>query len=412
MNDFGFKFYMIFVTSWYLQLPSRIPVLGMIRFDMLLFAILVFLAFQEMRGRKDVDDNQIKKSLRSLIIFIIATIPFVEWPGTVVKVGFIQFLKASFFYFFTVIFVTSEKKLKIFLAVYLVCQVFRVLEPLYLHITEGYWGGAVSMMHGQEFMMRLSGSPYDIVNANGLAFIIVTVIPFLYYFSAISWKYKLIFWFLLPPLLYALILTASRSGIIGLSIFVMYLIYKSNKKHLIIPAVLITAAIIFVNLSPEMQDRYFSIFSSKTKHAATAQARIDTPLEMSKLILRKPFFGHGLGTSIEANTNYGTVFILPHNLFVELGIEIGLIGMVLFLLFIKSIVKELMLTYSLLKTKFLGHLFLLKCSETILILLLMNLIFTMASYGLLVPIWYLFGGLVVVLKRLSDEKIIREADRA
>jgi O-antigen ligase len=127
---------------------------------------------------------------------------------------------------------------------------------------------------------------------------------------------------------------------------------------------------------------------------------------MSKLILRKPFVGHGLGTSLEANANYGTIFILPHNLYVELGIEIGLIGTWIFILFMKSIIIELLRAYSLMKSKFTERIFLLKCSESLLIILFMNIVFTFASYGLLVPVWYFLGGLIVVLRRMSAEQIV------
>jgi len=401
MKDIGFKLYMFFVASWYLQLPGRIPILGTIRFDMLLFGFLVILALMKSFNKPGSEDNSIDKSLKILIIYIIVSLPFTEWPGTVVKYGLQQFIKASFFFFFTVIFINSEKKLKVFISIYLSCQIFRVLEPLYLHITEGYWGSSASMLGGQEFMMRLAGSPYDTVNPNGLAFIIVTIIPFLYYFSSLSWKHKALFGTLLPPLIYALILTGSRSGLIGLSIFLAFLIYKSSKRFLLTSVVLASSLLVFINLSPDMQDRYLSIFMSDKKHSATMEDRITVPIEMSKLILRKPFVGHGLGTSIEANANYGTILLLPHNLYVELGIEIGLIGMIIFLLFIKSIIYELMRAYSHLRTKLVDKLFLLKCSESILILLLINLLFTFASYGLLVPVWYFLGGLIVVLKKLS-----------
>jgi len=368
---------------------------------MLLFVILAIIMIVELTKNAQVDDSLIHKSLKLLILYVIFTLPFVEWPGTVAKYGLQQFLKASFFFFFTVIFVTNEKKLKIFLTIYLFCQIFRVFEPLYLHVTEGYWGSSASMLGGNEFMTRLAGSPYDTVNPNGLAFIVVSIIPFLYYFSSISWKHKVFFWVLLPSLLYALILTGSRSGLIGFSLFVMYIIYKSNKKFLLAPVILVASLMVFLNLSPDMQDRYLSIFLSNTKHSATVEDRITVPIEMSKLILRKPFVGHGLGTSIEANANYGTMLLLPHNLYVELGIEIGLIGMIIFLLFLRSIIYELMQAYSLLKTKLIDRLFLLKCSESLLILLLINLVFTFASYGLLVPVWYFLGGLIVVLKKLS-----------
>ena len=39
-------------------------------------------------------------------------------------------------------------------------------------------------------MERLSGAPYDIVNPNGLAFIIVSVLPFYYYYAELIMKVR------------------------------------------------------------------------------------------------------------------------------------------------------------------------------------------------------------------------------
>ncbi len=400
MKEYGYIIYLLFIISWLLQLSGRITILGTIRFDLIILSILTIIAILEINN----------KALRSnkwpvvLIIYIIITIPFVEWPGTVLKVGLLSFAKAVVFYFFTVLFVYSEKKLKIFLAVYLGCQIFRVIEPVYLHITQNYWGSAASMQGGHELMMRLAGSPSDVVNPNGLAFIIVTTIPFLFYFRTLSLKHKIVFWGLLPAMLYALILTGSRSGLIGLLVFIIYIIYKSKIKYILIPSIMIIAIIIFLNLSPDTQDRYLSLFKSGTKHSLTVQDRINIPMEMSKLILRKPVFGHGISTSIEANANFGTVYILPHNLYVELGIELGLFGMVIFLFYIKSIIIELTKSYNNLKMSFKNNQFMISCTESMLVLLLINIVFTFGSYGLLVPVWYFLGGIIVVMRNIAEEK--------
>ena len=187
MRTNAFLLYLLFIVSWFTHLASRIPMLGVVRFDFILILILSIFAIFLSNDEDEKSSNIIVESksrsktidnyLKIIIVYSIVTIPFVEWPGSVLHHGLIQFIKAVVFYFFTIKFVTTEKKLKIFMAVFLCIQTFRVLEPLYLHVTTGYWGSA-AYMGGAEFMQRLSGAPYDIVNPNGLAFVIVSVIPF------------------------------------------------------------------------------------------------------------------------------------------------------------------------------------------------------------------------------------------
>src|SRR2546430_8139392 len=66
------------------------------------------------------------------------------------------------------------------LVVYVATQLWRVLEPLYLHVTSGYWGSATSLGNW-ESMDRLARSPYDIINPNGLGFVIIMTLPLLHF---------------------------------------------------------------------------------------------------------------------------------------------------------------------------------------------------------------------------------------
>ncbi len=404
MNELGLVLYIIFTISWFLHLGTRIPILGIIRFDLILVILLIIISYINRNIDNEYDKTEVDSSLIILIAYSIITLPLAEWPGSVIRYGIPNFIKAVVFYYFTIIFITNEKKLKLFIFVYLICQTYRVIEPLYLHITSGYWGSFASM-EGGEVLLRLSGGPSDTINPNGLAAVIVTIIPFYYFLSELTWKNKIILVTLLPVFIYALLLTASRSGMIGLAIILMGIIYLSKKRYLIMALTIIAFFIIFPNLSPDQQDRYLSIFQSNTKNAATAEGRLTGTLSTMKLILHKPIIGHGLGTSAEANANYGNMpmALMPHNLFIEVGIELGLIGLILFLKFMKSIIMNYLRCYKMLKIKY-SKGFLMKINEAMLILLLLNIVMSFASYGLNLPGWYLFAGLSVVIMRISKKQ--------
>ena len=333
------------------------------------------------------------------------TFPISEWPGTVIKVGLPAFIKASVFYYFTVTFVDSEKRLKIFLLVYIACQTFRVLEPLYLHLTQGYWGSGASMLGGLEFMYRLAGAPHDNVNPNGLAAVIFSIVPYFYFYAALSWKHKVLAILILPAIIYAMVLTGSRSGIICLGIAVAGIIYKSKRKALLVPLVVAASIFVFLNLSPDQQDRYLSLLKSDTKHGMTVHDRVTGLEDNFALFMKRPVFGFGLGTAQEANYNYGTSALLPHNLYMDIGIQLGIIGIVVFVYFMKTIIVNFWTSYKIMRTMLDERNFLYKTCEALQIILLAEVVFSFASYGLLIPSWYLLAGLSVSLTDLSRNQL-------
>ena len=177
MKNIGLNLYLLFIVSWFLHLSARLPFLGDMRFDLLLICVLAFLVLAN-KAQSKAFTTRTDKLLKILILYSIVTIPFVEWPGSVISNGIPEFIKAIVFYYFTIAFVSTERDIKKFVLVFLACQLFRILEPLYLHVTEGYWGSFTSMANW-EYLNRLSGAPSDVVNPNGLAFIVCTTLIFL-----------------------------------------------------------------------------------------------------------------------------------------------------------------------------------------------------------------------------------------
>ena len=396
----GLNIYLVFTVSWFLHIGSRIQLLGLIRFDFILvitlFALIVLTKNNGVNDKTETD-----KLLNFLIIYAVLTVPLVEWPGSVVRFGIQEWIKAAVFYYFTIKFIKTEKDLKIFVFVFLACQSWRILEPLYLHITEGYWGTVAYMSAGTEALDRLSGAPSDIVNPNGLAFIICTILPFLYFMVGLSWINRVAFFSLTPAFIYALVLTGSRSGIIGLFIIFLGILIKSKRRLVISFIGIFITLISFSYMTPDLQDRYLSIFGKGEKNQATADGRYEGVIDIFNLVvLRRPLFGHGLGTSREANANFAGIDQPAHNLYVEAASEVGLIGMIVFILFIKSIIINFFQIHKIFSCQEEKE-FLSKLNDAMQVWLAMNIVFSFASYGLSSYEWYLFAAFSKVILRLA-----------
>jgi O-antigen ligase len=398
----AFVAYLLFITSWFLHLPARIPVLGAIRFDMLMLMALVALALKaEARYQK----SSVDKWLIVMIVFALLEIPLVEWPGSVLRRGIVDLIKAVAFYFFTVRVVTSEKRLRAFIAVFLACQVFRIVEPVFLHLTTGYWGSIAATGGGTDFLNRLSGAPKDVVNPNGLAFIICSVIPFMYVLAPMGWRWRIAAWASVPLCLYALALTGSRSGVVALVVVAGALIAMSRNRVVLTVVGCGVLIVAFLALPPDMKDRYLSLVGKSEQNEGTAVGRFEGLSRDFRVAMRRPIFGYGLGNSREANYNFGHNGQPSHNLYIETMQDIGLIGLLIFLCFLRATFRELMAV-----RRQVAHTFGTKLDfptatlTAVLAWAVMDFVFSFASYGLLSFDWYMIAGLAVAGSRIIAVK--------
>jgi putative inorganic carbon (hco3(-)) transporter len=400
MSALGFRLYLVFLCSWFLHLPARIPGMEAARADLLLVgAICALTLLMPREAEPAASDRRTRNLLWTLVAYAALTIPLVEWPGSVARIGFPNFFKAFVFYYFTASLVTTEARLRTLLITFLACQLFRVFEPLYLHVTEGYWGSS-AMMSGWEMMNRLAGAPNDVVNPNGLAAIVLTIVPLLHYLTAGNVKGRLLYVAAMPPLLWALILTGSRSGMLGLVAIGAQVWWKSRQKVMLTAAVVAGVTIALPYLDANLTDRYKSIFDSNTKNATTSHDRVEGLKMNFDVAMRRPLFGYGLGTSKEANWNYGATDLPAHNLYLEALQEVGIFGTAIFIAVVGSVVMGLRRIAEALQRAASPPPMLANLVPALQVYIGMNLLFSFASYGLSMYDWYLAAGLTDVIVRL------------
>jgi putative inorganic carbon (hco3(-)) transporter len=397
-RELAFKLYLLFVVSWFLHLPERVTALAALRVDLLLVVIITALV----AASPDPDDTKLDRRVSRLIILLIAysiiSSPFVQWPGSVLRHGLPELIKALVFYYFTAKLATSERKLSQLLFVFVVCQTVRVLEPLYLHVTQGYWGGAAYLGDG-ESLERLSGAPDDVVNPNGLAAVIVSVLPFVHYLWGAKAIGGLAYLFLGPLYLYALVLTGSRSGLLGLAVAFLMIWWQSRRKLLLIMAAVVTIAVALPRLSPDHRDRYLSIVSINSQNAATARGRLDGVKADFAVAMRRPLLGHGLGTSLEANANFRGRPQPSHNLFTEVLQELGFAGLIVFLMLLASIARSVRQALHAFSLSSSASPLVLRLGHALRVWFAVSLLSSLFSYGLASYSWYFMAGLADVLNR-------------
>lgn len=403
-----FWLYLYFLVDFFLHLAARIPGYGSIRPTLLLVTLISGLLFLQRERLVGKTRDPIFQAVLVLLGYMVLSWPLVEYQGSVIRHNLPEFVKAIVFLFFTALIIDSRRRLILFLWVFVACQVIRVLEPLYLNVTEGYWGSSTHL-GGGEFADRLAGAPSDVINSNELGFVIATTAPFLHYLLFTGrWYSKLLYLILVPCLLYALILTMSRGAFIAFLV-VGWIIFKDSSHKFVLILVAIGVGVAGWNaMDPVQKDRYLSPFSSDTVGATSAQGRLSGIVAEFKLGLKRPIVGHGVGTTPEVKANTWGKQQASHNMYGELLIEIGIIGFVLFLRFIVKIYQQfrrnqqllgqLVITESV--NKFYWNL-----NKALIALFWMYAVYSLNYWGLSQYYWYLFGGLAIAFGQIVGREV-------
>lgn len=413
----GRVFLTVFIISYFFRLTSRFPVLGAVRFDFFLGGfILICILFSplpdKLRGNIEVS-----RRLRYFFLFIILSLPLVTWPGSVIRFHLIEWIKVFLLFIFVVVMVRTVGQLKWVFGVFLTCQAVRVLEPLYLHLTTGYWGSqAFSTIGGLSRLDRLSGAPHDVVNPTQLGWVIVNTVPFLWYLLWKSGRFgKVLALLATPPFLYCFLLTGSRSGLLSLIFVLLAIVFftKNRSKNLLVALIIgIPVAIFsFSSIGGDMQTRYLSLVDSNVAGADTAKGRVDGLIRGIGSISNNPLFGNGLGTSRETNFNIvGGRAQITHNLYLEVFQETGLIGFTLFMMFIVAMFKSLVETKRLLLSSGRDETdWLFRMATAVQVWVVMDLFYSLSCFGLRSWEWYFFGGVATVCLALAREHFVTQA---
>ena len=415
---------MLYIISFFLHLSARIPAIAVLRPDLLIAISLIFMLIAQQQKLAGRLDNPCNRYLLIFLAYTLVSLPFVEWPGSVLRGNLVEVIKAFFFFYFTVLVVDTDTRMKRFIFVFIACQLIRVLEPLYLHETSGYWGSS-TYIGGGEFVGRLGGAPSDVINPNGLGLVIATLFPFLHYLWGNSrWILKLAYISMVPLLLYALVLTMSRSGMVALMIIIGSIFLRSRHKFVMIIVSIMISGMAWTNMNDLQRDRYLSLTGAEdVQGAGTFDGRIEGIKSEFMVALNKPIVGFGLGTSKEALFNINNGTHLAHNLYTETFIEMGIIGLIIFILFIKSIYKTLKQAGVNLAsiptappdkkqkirpqtTNVDSHQYEKNLMLALSACFWMYIIFSIAQYGLREYHWYFLAGLATVLNRRTRLKSV------
>jgi len=184
---------------------------------------------------------------------------------------------------------------------------------------------------------RLS-SLFGVANAYGIFLSVIMVATGVLLLELRNRKSRVILGFIIAAAVVSQILALNRGTWIALSCAFLVAGFK-YRKRVNFRWVVVLAVVITVFFSGFIVDRFSELENNKRViYRNTFEQRVDYWKAILPLIERKPISGYGLGTSEIVTQKYLRQSTEPHNDYVKLALEVGIIGSLFYLIFLLRII--------------------------------------------------------------------------
>ncbi len=259
---------------------------------------------------------------------------------------YIDLLKVFILYFLIVNLTKTKKHIFILIGTLLGLGLISSIYAIYQHIR------GIGMIYTGEGIIRVTGFSD---NPNDLALSMLLLIPLAFSLFIKSKNIFLRMFAVLMVILFILtiVFTYSRAIFLALSVVLILSIWKFIGKGKVLIS-LLCIFLIIATILLLLPQRYWQRIASITNLSAPSiEGRIDGDIVGFKMMLKHPFLGVGIGRwfyeywpiAFESPLIKTKVSTVPHNIFIEVGSQTGIIGLVIFILFIFYVFKDIRIAY-------------------------------------------------------------------
>ena len=297
-------------------------------------AIILYLLAVSSQGRKFTHGSSSEKWLLILICLEFVSIPLSRWPG-----GSLEFM----------IDMSLKCAVVFFLAANLLNSPVRIRKLFWCFLIFAIWNAGIGMKAylGDEFLSygRISGAIAPLTaNPNDLALFLNMMLPIICYLYGASPRrmVKMICLGAMFLSIATIVITFSRGGFVTLVIMATFFVWRKARTHG--PGVLIGAAlagILFITLAPGgYGNRVLSIADSSLDETGSSAARTELMKAAIASMIHHPL-GIGVGMNVLSSVDAGQSWTVVHNAYLEIGVELGIVGMIVYILLIRKTMKGL-----------------------------------------------------------------------
>lgn len=248
-----------------------------------------------------------------------------------IHVRFFLFICLLYLYSF------SEKELKVLISISIFSVIITAIILIYLYMNNVTYLTTVraSLVRGES-----SADPNH--TAAGLLLGLSFIINILIFRRRIISLINLFYFFSILIIIFAIILTGSRAGLLGAAtVIFISLFYGKHKTKYLISGILILlfsiGSILYIRkeISQDLKKRY-EIYEITSSGGA---GRLQIWLNGIEIWEKKPIWGHGMGTFGELHLVNAGIWKVAHNIYLQILVELGLVGFILLLIIIWSLLN-------------------------------------------------------------------------
>lgn len=376
------------------------PALAPLRIALLTggFAIAAHL-FDTFISRRRISLSPEIRIAACLVAWAIVTVPLSYWPGGSVSFLLDVYLKsAAIFWLLSEVVTTVQRLRQVAWALTL------ITVPMAVTALDNFLSG--TFIRGTP---RIVGYDAPMTgNPNGLALVLCLILPLSLALFCMA-RRTLVRAALLAIItldVIAVVVTFSRGGFVTLAaVIVMYLWRLRNRPERRLAWAALVVAVACLPLLPSgYVDRLSTIASIESDPTGSAQARWRDTVAAALYVVAHPIVGAGIGQNVFAlNEERGTTWLAVHNIYLLYGMELGIPGLLLFVLLVVRCIHNAWLVQqrSAPVPAFRDLFYLAEAIQTSLVVFAVGAFFHTNAYELH---FYYFAGLAVAIKAAYDAK--------
>jgi len=391
---FGVISYLIIMTT---RPGIFYPVLGNLRIELLvgILIIIVMLLNVGRLHRVRISGNPVSKWMFLLYgVMLISMVQAFDFKTS--WNWMIEFSKVFIFFLMIVTLIDTQKDVEVFLWIFAILTCFIAYDAVY-NYTQG-------------IIVESSGSgqiDYAVASAGigaghvALANLILQGMPFLWYLGVCNRMklLKMVGVILFFVCLYGVVVSGSRGGFIGLVVLLFCLTIFSKHKLLMVGLGVILILCIPIIAGSKYMDYMNKALGFEILDAdLSAGARVAGLINGIEMLIKRPILGVGPGCYPVARKAWFSWGLWAHNHYGELMGELGIIGTLVWFVFLKS---YFMRAWQFIRKEEADSALRNLCLA-VLVATIVRLVIGMATHSVYIFFWYMVAGVVVVLVGINS----------
>ncbi len=342
VRDSAVPFWALMTFTFILLIAPQtyFPVLAPLRIALLtaIIAITTYLFDRFIRRQPIMKLSREMWIAGGLVGWAILTVPLSYWPG-----GSVSFLLNVYFKTLAIFWLLSHTVNSLMRLRQVAWGLSLMAVPLAAFAVSQYLSGNFIADGG---VKRIIGYEAPLTgNPNDLALMLNLILPLNVALLLVNRRpvVRILLWVMIMLEVSAIILTLSRSGFLALATtFVMYLWRLSKRPERSWAVAALVIALVCIPLLPSSyMDRLSTITDIESDPTGSAQARWNDMVAAASFVVQHPIIGAGVGVNILAlNEERGARWTAVHNVYLEYAVDLGIPGLVMFLMLLVGCVKS------------------------------------------------------------------------